>query len=69
VQRQPVGSLLLVVHRQQPGADFFLDSCVRNGSSFKRTFIFMNKEVTKHSNCRSNMDSIQKEHQIYMQMR
>jgi hypothetical protein len=45
----------------------FKDKNVINGGSFKRAFIFTNKEVTKHSNYRSDTDLIQKEHYIYIQ--
>jgi hypothetical protein len=39
---------------------------VRNGGSLKRAFIFTNKEVTEHSNRRSDTEVLRNEYQIYI---
>jgi hypothetical protein len=39
---------------------------VRNGGSLKRAFIFTNKEVTEHSNRRSDTAELRNEYQIYI---
>jgi hypothetical protein len=39
---------------------------VRNGGSLKRAFIFTNKEVTEHSNRRSDTEELRNEYQIYI---
>jgi hypothetical protein len=39
---------------------------VKNGGSLKRAFIFTNKEVTEHSNRRSDTEELRNEYQIYI---
>jgi hypothetical protein len=66
------GKKRIFIHLNSKKRNFFSANVegsfgVRNGGSFKRAFIFSNKEVTKRYNRQSNTDLIQKGHRFYIQ--